>query len=110
MIREPNDVFDLVAFSGYCKNPDLYDMTRIELLKEVVRVTKIGGVIILTARANMPETQNFFANKLLRSYSESVNERTFSEKELSEDLINAGLTKYEIFNYEGMLTGIGWKT
>ena len=102
LIREPDDFFDLIAFSGYCKNPDLYNLSRIDILKEAVRISKKGGAIILTARTELPETHNYYANELLEVYSKAVIERTFSKEELENDLANADIKSYEITEHKGM--------
>ena len=107
-IREPNDFFDVVVVSGYCKNPDLYGLSRIDILEEAKRVCKSGGAIAFTARAELPNTHNFYVDQLIKSYELSVNERTFSENEIAEDLINAGITNFEFTEYKGLLIIVGW--
>ncbi|MFX0008425.1 MAG: hypothetical protein ACFFA7_13205 [Promethearchaeota archaeon] len=110
IIREPNNFFDAVVISGYCHNPDLFNLSRIDILKESVRVTKKGGVILLSAMGNLPVTQNFFADNLLKSYGESIKERIFFDEDFKEDFTQVGISKYNVLNEKGLLAGIGWVT
>jgi len=107
-IREPNDFFDVIVVSGYCKNPNLYGLSRVDILKEAKRVCKPEGAIAFTVRAELPKTHNFYVDKLIQSYEYSVTERTFSEEEIAEDLTNAGITNFEITEHKGLLIVVGW--
>ncbi len=107
IIREPNDFFDVVAVPSYRRNPDFFGLSRIDLLKELVRVTKKDGVIVMTGRKELPTTQNFYANELLAEYNKAVSERIFSEEELKQDMNEAGLTRIEVFDYQGLIVTIG---
>jgi len=108
-IREPNDFFDLVVLSSYQFRPDFYGMSRIDLLKEAKRIVKPGGVVVITARSKLPLIKNFYASELLQTYSKTVKERTFTEQQMKNDLLKAEISKYEIFDYNGVIIGIGWK-
>ena len=108
-IREPNDFFDLVVLSSYQFHPEFYGMSRIELLKEAKRIAKSGGVVVITARSKLPLIKNFYASELLQTYSKTVKERTFTEQQMKNDMQKADISKYEIFDYNGLIIGIGWK-
>lgn len=108
-IREPNDFFDLVVLSSYQLRPDFYGMSRIELLKEAKRVVKSGGVVVITARSKLPITKNFYASELLKTYSNTVKERTLTELQMKDDMQKAEISKFDIFEYNGIIIGIGWK-
>jgi len=108
-IREPNGFFDLVVLSGYQLRPDFYGMSRIELLKEAKRIVKSGGVVVTTARSKLPLTRNFYASELLKTYSNTVKERTLTEQQIKDDMRKAEISKFEIFEFNGIIIGIGWK-
>jgi len=108
-IREPNDFFDLAVLSSYQFHPEFYGMSRIELLKEAKRIAKSGGVVVITARSKLPLIKNFYASELLQTYSKTVKERTFTEQQMKNDMQKAVISKYEIFDYNGLIIGIGWK-
>ncbi len=108
-IREPNNIFDLVALSSYQLHPDFYGMSRIEILKEAKRITKSGGVVVINARSKLPITKNFYVSELLKVYSKIVKERTMTEQQIKNDFQKAEISKFEIFDHNGVIIGIGWK-
>lgn len=108
IIREPNDFFDIIILPFYFYNPDFLEMKKINILKESIRVTKKNGIIILTAMSPLPKTQNFFADELIRLYNEFNAYKEITQEEMSNDMIEAGFTKIDIFNHRGILIGIGW--
>ncbi|MFX0071821.1 MAG: hypothetical protein ACFFAO_12090 [Candidatus Hermodarchaeota archaeon] len=108
VIREPNDFFGTAFISGYLRNMNFYGLSRVDLLKELVRITKKNGVIVFYGREELPITQNFYADEMLRIYGLTVKERIFSEKDLEKDLTDAGIKKYEVFNYKGLIVALGW--
>ncbi|MFX1445585.1 MAG: transcriptional repressor [Promethearchaeota archaeon] len=110
VIREPNEFFNLAVVPSYKRNLDFFGLSRIDLLKELIRVTKKDGVIIISGRTAFSSTQNFYADELLKRYSESISERIFSERELKDEMFNAGLSKVETYNFEGLIIAIGWVT
>lgn len=110
IIREPNDFFDVTAIPFYFKKPYNYDMTRVEILKELRRTTKPGGWTIISSRSKLPETNNYFANEILKLYREAVKERIFTEQEFREDLQKAGYSHIETFKHNGVVAGVARKT
>ena len=108
-IREPDDVFDGVIVPIHKKKPKFYKMSRSEIIDEVVRVTKPEGLIILAGMADIPLTNNPFADELINLYKRSLNDRIFTEEELRDDMASAGINKIEIIEHEGLLIGIGQK-
>lgn len=108
IIREPNDIFDIAIVPGYEKDLEFYELSRIDLLKELKRVIKVGGVVISVVRAHFPDIKNFYGNELLKAYSEAVGGCFFINEELEEDFKAAEFSKIEVFEYQGLIVGIGW--
>lgn len=109
-ISAPEDIFDGVIIPVYKKNPKFYAMNRIQILKEIVRVTKPGGALVCVAIAEeIPESKNVFLNDLITLYNLSLHNRIFSQEELTQDLTKINLREIQIFEYQGLLIGIGRK-
>jgi len=107
-IREPNDIFEISIVPEYEKEPDFFGLSRIEMLKELIRVVKQGGMVTIIVRSKISQVDNFYAKVLLNKFEESISGRMFTEEELKEDLNAAGFTRYEILDFQGVLVGIGW--
>ncbi len=109
VIREPDNFFDASSIPFYFKKPRNYGTTRIELLKELVRVTKPRGLVVIASRAKPPKTNNFFANEAIRIYSETIRDRIFTEQELRQDMEEAGLVEIKTLEHQGIVAAIGKK-
>ncbi|MFX1366574.1 MAG: hypothetical protein ACFFCE_01215 [Promethearchaeota archaeon] len=109
IIREPDNIFNAVIIPRYCENPDFFNLSRIGLLKEIVRVTRPEGEIILITRNEVPIVQNFLINQLITLYNKSLFNmgKVFTRQNLQNDMNSAGLTKIEIFEDNGRTIGIG---
>ena len=108
VIREPNDIFDIAIIPEYERELDFFGLSRIDILKEVIRVVKPGGMVVIFVRSPIPQVDNFYAKELLKNYEESISGRIFTEEEIKEDLNAVRFTKYEIFDFQGNIVGIGW--
>ncbi len=108
VIREPEDIFDIGIIPEYEKEPDFFGLSRIDMLKELIRVVKKGGVVVFMVRSTIPEVDNFYAKELLKKFEESISGRIFTEEEIKEDLNAAGFIKYEVLDFQGIMIGIGW--
>jgi len=108
VIREPKNIFDIAIIPEYEKEPNFFGLSRINILKESIRVVKQEGVVVLTGRSSIPQVDNFYVNELLSKFEESISGRIFTEEEIKEDMIEAGFTKYEIVDYQGTIVGFGW--
>ncbi|TFG29965.1 MAG: hypothetical protein EU532_02065 [Promethearchaeota archaeon] len=109
-IREPENFFDVSIIPFYFRNPENYRITRTKLLKELIRVTKPDGWIVISSRAKLPTTQNYFANEVLRIYGEALDNRTFTINELQQDMKKAGIKEIKTLEYQGMVAAIGKKS
>ncbi|TXT66184.1 MAG: hypothetical protein BAJALOKI1v1_320018 [Promethearchaeota archaeon] len=107
-IREANDVFEMIAVPNYRKNANNWDMNRIEVLKELHRILRHDGIIILVTKADFPFTEDAAADILLKNYKESILDTIFDKKELREDLEKAGFIKNKIIEYQSCVIGFGW--
>lgn len=108
-IREPDNMIEMVAVPNYKKEAEFYEMDRIEVLKEIHRIIKPNGMVILVTKAEFPLTNDFAADELLKIYKESISDTIFTEALLEEDLRGGGFSKNKILKYKGCLIGIGWK-
>ncbi len=107
-ISTPNDVFDAVIVPVYKKNIKFYDMEREQFLKEISRVCKPKGLVILVAVKDLPLIENnVIMNDLVQMYNLALNNRIFSEEELKEDMEKISLSEIEIINFQGLLFGVG---
>ncbi len=109
-IREHDDFYDGAMIPVYKKNPKFHNMTNTEILKEISRVTKSEGLIILIAVSNINETGNIFIDEILRVYKTALVNRMANEEELKEEFIKAGINIVDIFEHQGLLIGIGKNT
>lgn len=109
MIREPNDIFDIIIIPNYCRNPDLFGLSNDQLIKECIRVTKINGYILIIGREKVDPTNNFYANKLINHYNELFNRKgqIFSRYEIEDILGSINLKEIEIIEDKGLIVGIG---
>jgi hypothetical protein len=106
MFSIPNEFFDGVIVPVYKQNPKFFKMSRQEILTEIKRVCKQEGLIGLVAIAPVPLTENFFMNELIKLYNLALNNRIFTEVELTKDMQDAGLKDIKIYRHEGLLIGV----
>ncbi|MBN1801013.1 MAG: hypothetical protein JW891_05860 [Candidatus Lokiarchaeota archaeon] len=104
-IYAPENEFDAVIVPVYKKNPKFFGMDRIELLEEIKRVTKPKGLICLISMADLPLTENQYANELIKLYKVLINNRLFTHEEMESDLVNGGLMEVKISEKDGLLIG-----
>ncbi|TFF98521.1 MAG: hypothetical protein EU547_01290 [Promethearchaeota archaeon] len=107
-IREPDNMIEMVAVPNYKKDSIFYNMGRIEVLKEIRRILKPGGMVILVTKDEFILTNDFAADELLKVYKESISDTIFTKELLKDDLKHAGFSKNNIIKYKGCLIGIGW--
>ncbi|MGV9172433.1 MAG: hypothetical protein ACOC4M_03485 [Promethearchaeia archaeon] len=106
-ISMPQNKFDGVIVPVYKQNPKFFGLTRMDILNEIKRVSKPDAPIVLVTVANVPTTDNFFMNELIKLYNMALNNRIFTETELSRDMEEAKLCDIEIHKHKGLLIGIG---
>ncbi|MHA1763305.1 MAG: hypothetical protein ACTSYC_06040, partial [Promethearchaeota archaeon] len=109
-IFAPEQIFDAIMIPVYKKDPKFHKMTRLEILKEVSRIIRPRGLVILVAITRIPPTENIFLNDLIKLYNIALNNRIFSVEELRSDMEQGGFSNIEIFEHQGLLIGMGAKT
>ncbi len=111
LIREPNNIFDAAIFPEYSKNLNFFNLDRAVFLKELIRVTKKGGIVVLISKTEMPLTDNELFNELIKVYNEVIktNGADFTKEEMEKDMKDAGIAKtnIKIVTQSGLLIGIG---
>ena len=107
-IREPNEVFDIVFFPFYFKDSKVFNLDRVDLLKEAARVTKKKGAVIITAQGKLPKVEGRIATTILELYEKAHHHTIYEIDELEKDYNEAGFSKWEVFEHEGDIIGIGW--
>lgn len=107
-IREPNEAFDMVFLPFYYKDSKIFDIDRIDLLKEAARVTKKTGVVIITAQSKLPKVEGYVASTILGLYEKANHHTIYEIDELEKDYSEAGFSKWEVFEHKGDIIGIGW--
>lgn len=108
MIREPNNIFDIVFFPFYYRNYTISGLGHSELLKEAARVTKKNGVVIITAQSKPSKIGGALTRNVIEIYENANQHTIFEVSEMERDFNNAGISKTEIFDLDGDLVGIGW--
>lgn len=108
LVREPDHFFELTILVYRDKAHSYIGLDRNELLKESVRITKKGGNIIIFNFNEIRHTENSTINKLIDRYSKANRDQISSASEINEALGNAGLKKYEVFDYKGLIFGLIW--
>jgi len=106
-IYAPNDSFSEATIVSYSKNIDFFGMTRKEVLKDIIRIVKPGGIVTVVVRSQFEPSKNFIVNEFINLFRNSIINLIFTEDELKKDLIEAGLSNIDIRDYNGILLGIG---
>ncbi len=108
LIREPDDIFECVFINYLDTKSSFLGINRIDILKEVIRVARKGGFVILSNYVELPLTKNYVTNTLIHIYN-TINKYQISSKEqLEEDMRKAGLNKITILEIKGIIFAIGW--
>ncbi|MBD3339781.1 MAG: hypothetical protein GF353_11770 [Candidatus Lokiarchaeota archaeon] len=107
-IREPKGIFDVAVIPNYKKDSEFYGLSRISFLKEVKRVVSENGVVVLTVRSPLPQTGDFYAQKVLDAFGSAVEDRVFTKQEIKNEIEQVGFSQYEVIDYKGLIIVIGW--
>ena len=106
-IYAPNDSFSEATIVSYSKNIDFFGMTRKEVLKDIIRIVKPGGIVTVVVRSQFEQSKNFIVNEFVNLFRKSIIDLIFTEEELKKELTEAGLLSLDIRDYNGILVGIG---
>ncbi|MHA2168811.1 MAG: hypothetical protein ACXAB7_02760 [Candidatus Kariarchaeaceae archaeon] len=107
IIREPDNFFDRGIISKYHGSIELFDITASELLKEVVRVVKPGGYIVLTSFDEFPKTDNLILDSVMSDLLTQAYFTPSTRESLKKDMENAGINDVKSHGYRGYIVTIG---
>lgn len=107
-IREPDDFFDVVVIVGYEQAKTSKDAPVTAWLDEAIRVTKRGGILLLTTIAEIPETDHFIV-ELLKENAQNSLYLHYSTKERIMTDLSGKLSGTTILQSNGMILGYGYK-
>ncbi|MFX1457185.1 MAG: hypothetical protein ACFFDB_17545 [Promethearchaeota archaeon] len=109
-IRESDNFFDAVIIPFDHKNDNLYGISRENILKEAVRITKNNGFVILYGYIPIPAINHGILNVFTKWVKDIYKDLSFfTEEELRKKLISAGVRETKVFVHQGLLFGIGNK-
>ena len=108
-IREANDFFDGVIILGYDCNILIEERPTREWLAEAMRVIKPGAFIVVSSVDEIPETDHFIADALIKNINESKLLHKVGPDELVEELKSVGLEAPKVFTHKGLVLGWGTK-
>ncbi|MFW9990979.1 MAG: hypothetical protein ACFFD4_02850 [Candidatus Odinarchaeota archaeon] len=104
-IREPDDFFDIVFLPSY-QGTDYLGLTKLELLKEAIRVIKSKGYLLILTIGKPGLTNHFLLDPITKLLQENLFFHCISEEELRKDLESLELENIEVTNRNGILLGI----
>ena len=108
MLREPSEIFDFLIFLYVDVKREIFGMSRFDLLKESVRVTKKDGNVVIVNFHELPMTENAMTNRLIEMYHQANLHQISNSLKLKKDMEKVGFDKIEILEYKGLIFGIGW--
>lgn len=108
-IREPDNIFDQCIVYKYHHASYIFKHAIIDILKEIIRVVKPGGHIILLSFDNLPQTNNFILESIMEELLPTEILHSTNETTLEEDLSESGILpeNIRIENHRGYLIAIG---
>jgi len=109
-IRESDNFFDAVIIPYHFGDESMLGMTKRQILKEAIRITKSSGVVIIHGFVPIPNIDHGILNIFIKWVKEIYKGLVFyTEEEFKKELLNAGANKTETFQYKGHLFGVGRK-
>ncbi|MCH8908639.1 MAG: hypothetical protein IH840_16250, partial [Candidatus Heimdallarchaeota archaeon] len=91
IIREPNDYFDYAIVSKYHGSASLFGETAQTLLKELTRVVKPIGYVVLLSFDNLPITDNMILESVMSDLFLNDFFKPSTKQALKENILEAGL-------------------
>ncbi len=102
-IREPNDFFDAVVLFRWGPSEPMYGISREDLINELVRVLKPGGLFFVSGMKKVEKTHHFLLDGIAEALSNAYFMQQISEEELQKDLERFGFVDTAFMEYEGFL-------
>ncbi|MHA2274865.1 MAG: hypothetical protein ACXAC2_03825 [Candidatus Kariarchaeaceae archaeon] len=109
VIKEPNDYFDRGIISNYFPSSLLYGVQANHLLKEINRVIKPGGEIILICFNELPATNNIILDSIMSDLFYEIIFHPANPKFVKEELSNIGIEVINELNFKGYFVIVGKK-
>ena len=107
-IREANDFFDACAIYHYQRGMNIYGIENKELLKELNRVMKPGGALVVQTVAPLPNVGNVYIDSLAELYSSQPFFYSCKEEDLVQDLRDAGFKDVDSMEHKGFIFSWGF--
>jgi DNA modification methylase len=98
LIREPNNVFDIVVIP-YLIDTGIDGMSIVDLLKEGYRIIKENGFLLTFIGRTPPRTKHRILNRITEIHNRAFEGRLFSKKDIINHLKDANIKNYEFFKY-----------
>ena len=102
-IREPNDFFDAVVLFRWGPSEPMYSISRDNLIRELVRILKPGGLFFVSGMKKVERTHHFLLDGIAEALSNAYFLQQISEEELKADLEKYGFVDITFMEYEGLL-------
>ncbi|TXT58546.1 MAG: hypothetical protein BAJALOKI2v1_350041 [Promethearchaeota archaeon] len=98
VIREPNNVFDIVVIP-YLIDPAIEGLSIVDLLKEGYRIIKENGFLLTFIGRTPPRTKHRILNRIREIHNQAFEDGLFSKKEIINHLKHAEIKNYEFLKY-----------
>ncbi|MHA2367038.1 MAG: hypothetical protein ACXAC7_24005 [Candidatus Hodarchaeales archaeon] len=102
IIREPDNFFTVCNVMGYeCGRSD--DVSHQQWIKEAIRVTQTGGLLLVGSVENIPKSDHFLLDHVIKRIENTNYIIQHSKAELKEELSIFELENIQILSKKGML-------
>ncbi|MHA2325721.1 MAG: hypothetical protein ACXACB_09990 [Promethearchaeota archaeon] len=111
ILREPEGFFEISLLLGY-ECAERVGKSHIDVegwIKEAIRVTKPGGVVIISSVETIPKSDHFIIEHIARGIRESEFIKEISKEERIDELKEYNLEKIDTYSYNGLILGWGFK-
>jgi hypothetical protein len=108
-IREADDFFETTLIINYNKTENYLEYPLSYWLQEAYRVTKPGGLMVVHAISELPESNHVLLNCILKDVKQSFITKVINEDQLVSDLSQTGLNNIQSTNHNGILLAWGTK-
>jgi SAM-dependent methyltransferase len=109
VIKEPNDYFDRGIISNYFPSSLMYGVQANYLLKEIVRVIKPDGEIIVICFNELPATNNIILDSIMSDLFNEIIFHPANPEFVKSELIDIGIEIVNELNFKGYFVIVGKK-
>jgi DNA-binding PadR family transcriptional regulator len=107
LIREPNEIFDIVVYCSLDIDKSIIGISRENLIQESARITKKGGSIVLVNLRELPSVDNETTNDLIQKYNKANKYQLSNKKEFQKYFSSIGIENPEIIISNSLILGVG---